>query len=187
MPLAEQLKEHARFLMKAHLQTWQTRDPQHPPQEVLLRRVVSAAYYSVFHLLSAAVAEQISPAAPPGLRGRTQRALGHSGMASIAQQFSKPGKCGNLPSDIGLSQPISEKLATVAKNFVDLQEARHIADYDVLDLEKEISIKWAHDCLMMAEQVFNDWESEKDSEGAKVFLAALMLGDRWNKKADSKR
>jgi hypothetical protein len=108
-------------------------------------------------------------------------------MASIAQQFSKPGKCSNLPSDIGLSQPISEKLATIAKNFVDLQEARHLADYDVLDLEKEVSVKWAHDCLKMAEQVFTDWEVEKDSEGAKVFLAALMLGDRWNKKADSKR
>jgi hypothetical protein len=171
VPLAEDLREHAWTLLDGL------------PREVQLRRSVSAAYYALFHLLSSAVAEQLSPDLPAGLRGRTQRALDHGQMASAARNFSAPGKTPmNLPKDIGLSELISPRLANVAQSFVDLQEARYLADYDVLNAAGEINLRWAQESLAKADAAFRDWNMEKNSEGARVFLAALMLGKHWGKK-----
>jgi hypothetical protein len=78
MSLAEELLEHARFL--ANL------DPRTTSQ-ANIRRAISAAYYAVFHLLAAEVAEQVSPDSPAGLRERTQRALEHTQMGKVAKAF----------------------------------------------------------------------------------------------------
>ena len=82
MSLAEELLEHARFLANLDERT---------TTQANIRRAVSAAYYAVFHLLSAAIAKQISPSNPPGLRGRTQRALNHAEMYRAADLFKNPG------------------------------------------------------------------------------------------------
>jgi len=101
MSLAEELLERAQFLAS----------DEHTTSQANIRRAISASYYAVFHLLSAAVAEQVSPDLPAGLRECTQRALSHS------QMFVLPN-------------PISAELASVASDFQELQEARHAADYD---------------------------------------------------------
>lgn len=170
MPLADDLLEHSRALLSGS------------PKEIDLRRSVSAAYYAIFHLLSAAVAEQMSPDTPSGLRGRTQRALDHSSMVNAAKQFRKQGgPPPGIPKDIDLRNPTSQELANVADAFVVLQEARHLADYDILDYNRQISLRWAQDCVEKAENAFRDWRMEMNSQGAKVFLASLILGQRWNK------
>jgi hypothetical protein len=172
MSLAEDLREHARALLEASA------------KEVQLRRSVSAAYYALFHLLSSAVAKQVSPDSPVGLRGRTQRALDHGQMATAAKNFSAPGKYPmNLPKDIGFSDLISPRLANVAQSFVDLQEARYMADYDVLSSTGDVNVRWAQECLAKADAAFQDWSIEKNSEGARVFLAALILWKQWGRKS----
>jgi hypothetical protein len=149
-----------------------------------MRRAVSAAYYALFHLLASSVAEQVSPDSPIGLRGRTQRALAHSQMATAARNFLTQGKSpSNLPKDIGFTGHVSPRLANVAQSFVDLQEARYIADYDVLDATGEINLRWAQECLADAGAAFRDWNAEKDSQGARVFLAALILSKHWGKES----
>jgi hypothetical protein len=175
MQLSETLKEHARLLLDSNPGS---------NQEVNLRRAVSAAYYAVFHLLSAAVARQMSPEDPNGLRGRTQRALDHGEMAKAAKHFIHAGKFAKdygLPGDVGPLAPVSMKLARIAGNFRDLQQARYIADYDVVDARKVVNFVWASEYVAEAEQLFLDWEDEKDTENARVFLAALMLGGKWKK------
>jgi len=123
MSLADELLEHARFL--AHLV------PGHTSQ-ASLRRAVSTAYYAVFLLFSAEVAVQVSPSFPAGLRERTQRALHHKQMLTVANAVSQVGgKPGNLPPDIKLPEPISIELSFIASGFKNLQEARHAADYDL--------------------------------------------------------
>ena len=172
MPLADDLLAHSRELLSGS------------PAEVHLRRAVSAAYYALFHLLASSVAEQISPGSPIGLRGRTQRALDHGQMATAARNFLSQGKGpSNLPKDIGFTGFVSPGLANVAQSFVDLQEARYIADYDVLDANGEINLLWAQECLKDAEAAFQDWNVEKASEGARVFLAALILSKHWGKES----
>ena len=40
---------------------------------------------------------------------------------------------------------------------------------------------WASEYVAQAEQLFQDWEDEKNTENAKAFLAALMLAGKWKK------
>lgn len=171
MPLAEELLEHARFL--ANL------DPRTTTQ-ANTRRAISAAYYAVFHLLSAEVGAQVSPAVPVGLRERTQRALNHTQMLKVAKAFSQAGatKAKDLPDDIILPDSISHELASIANLFQELQDERHTADYDVL---KQFNPADAITHVQKAEKVFRDWKTEKNSRNAPVFLAALIFGRDWNK------
>jgi uncharacterized protein (UPF0332 family) len=171
MSLAEELLEHARFL--ANLDERMT-------TQAVIRRAISAAYYAVFHLLSAEVAEQVSPDFPDGLRERIQRVLGHGQMVNVATAFSKEGKrvVNGLPKGFVLPDPISKELASIAKIFQELQEARHIADYDVLKKFYPID---ADTVVQKAEKIFSDWKAEKNSRNAPVFLAAMIFGKDWNK------
>jgi len=105
-------------------------------------------------------------------------------MASAAKNFTTPEKSpANLPRDIGLSELVSPELANVAQSFVDLQEARYLADYDVLDAAGEVNLRLARGCLAKADAAFRDWNIEKNSEGARVFLAALLVGKNWGKRS----
>jgi hypothetical protein len=170
MSLAEELL-HARFL--ANL------DPR-ATSRANIRRAISAAYYAVFHLLSAAVAEQVSPDFPAGLRGCIQRVLGHSEMFNMAKAFSQQGKneAKGLPKGFVLPGPISQELASVSNGFKDLQEARHTADYDVL---KQYNPGDELALVQQAEKIFKDWRTEKNSKNAPVFLAAMIFGKDWNR------
>jgi hypothetical protein len=62
-----------------------------------------------------------------------------------------------------------------------LQQARYIADHDVLDWGRVVNYVWASEYVAQAEQLFQDWEDEKNTENAKAFLAALMLAGKWKK------
>jgi hypothetical protein len=103
-------------------------------------------------------------------------------MVNVARQFRKQGAPPSaIPRDIDLRSPTAQELANVADAFVVLQEARYLANYDILDSNRQISLRWAQDCVEKAENAFRDWKMEMNSPGAKVFLAALILGQRWNK------
>lgn len=171
MSLAEELLEHARFL--ANL------DPRTTSQ-ANIRRAISAAYYSIFHLLAAEVAAQVSPDIPAGLRERTQRALDHKQMLKVAKAFSQAGarRAKDLPDDVVLPDPISTELASISNGFKNLQEARHTGDYDVL---KQFTPGDALTLVQQAEKIFADWEAEKISRNAPVFLAMMIFGKDWNK------
>ncbi len=170
MSLAEELLVQARFLA--------TLDP-HRPVQANLRRAVSSAYYAVFHLLSAEVADHVASVGPPGLRERTQRALNHNTMYKAAEAFSLPGsRPRSLPADIELHGPVTAELVAIAKGFKRLQEERHAADYDVRQVFDRIR---ALALVETAEEIFADWNLEKNSSNARVFLSSLMFWQLWNK------
>jgi uncharacterized protein (UPF0332 family) len=170
MSLAEELLDHARFL--ANL------DPRTTTQ-ANLRRAVSAAYYAVFHLFSAEVASQVSPTAPPGMRERTQRALERKQMLTVANAFSQAGgRPTSLPADIRLPDPISRELSSIAISFKRIQEARHLADYDVTNRFDPVD---ALALVQEAERIFRDWNTERNSGNAQAFLASMMFWKLWNK------
>jgi uncharacterized protein (UPF0332 family) len=170
MSLADELLQQARFLASL--------DP-YTPKQANLRRAVSAAYYAVFHLFSAEVAAQVSPNGPVGLRERTQRALDHKAMYKAANAFSVPGaRPSSLPADINLPNQISSQLLSIAKGFKRLQEERHLADYDVT---QTFGRRRVLELVEIAENIFQDWNEEKSSQNAPVFLASLMFWNIWNK------
>jgi len=165
--LANDLLEQANFLSGREA---------NKPKQASLRRAVSAAYYAVFHLLAEEAAAQATVAAPRGLSQRAQRALEHGEMKQAAQNFD--GR--QLPRHIQplLSTPLSLELIGVARNFVQLQELRHEADYDVTAKFDRTTVQRQ---IKLAEQLFQNWNQIRGTEESKVFLAALMFGKRWNK------
>jgi hypothetical protein len=123
MTLSRDLLEQARFLAQRE---------KLKPKQASLRRAVSTAYYAVFYLLAGEAATQACSANIEVLRLQVQRALKHTTMQAAAQPF----RATNLPDHLkGLvSLPLEPELISVAKGFISLQEQRHKADYDMLDV-----------------------------------------------------
>lgn len=170
MPLADELLDHASRLLAAPLVA-----------DIACRRAVSASYYAVFHLISAAVAAQASPQEPEGLRGRCQRALEHSAMKNAMARFLTPESVKRLSEEVAVPCAFSRDIETIARTFRYLQDERHLADYDVVDAERKVSLSWAADSLNKAELLFEAWDRAQATNEAKVFLAAVIFSNKWAK------
>lgn len=109
------------------------RDPRKPKQ-ANLRRAVSAAYYAVFHyLVQEACRTQMGTQHTVSPHRRILgRAFGHANMKKACKPFAG----GTLPDRLckGLDSPyVSSEIQTVAATFVELQDKRHQADYDLTE------------------------------------------------------
>lgn len=105
------------------------------PKQVNLRRAVSAAYYAVFHFLvdEACRAQLGAQHQQAGYRNALARAFGHTTMRAACSSFRsgtlKPVVTKSLPLTGG-KYPILAPIQNLAGTFVELQEKRHLADYD---------------------------------------------------------
>jgi uncharacterized protein (UPF0332 family) len=146
------------------------------PKQSNLRRAVSSAYYAVFHLLIAQAVHALCPTPKRGLlMDRMSRAFQHGEMKQVCRQFQQ----NPLPDSLRvlLTKPVSPELKMVIEVFLDLQEARHAADYDVgFRLTREM----ADSALAAAELAFDRWNHVEEDE-ANIFLAALAFHARWNR------
>ena len=171
MSLSSDLLAQARFLVGS--------EPRRPKQ-ASLRRAVSAAYYALFHLLTEDAARSMFGGADAtSLRIAASRAFRHTTMKKAAKGFG----AGNLPEPWrSLLAAPSPQLRSVAATFVDLQQERHRADYD---LGRPLTRTEATDLVERVEAAVEEWRairrvdagSRSYSAEAKVFLAALLLYD----------
>jgi uncharacterized protein (UPF0332 family) len=144
------------------------------PKQASLRRAVSAAYYALFHLLVDEAASTL--VADRNLRNLVSRAFQHGEMKKAALPFAT----GTLPPHLmkALGSSVSKDLQEVAAAFVELQEARHEADYDLAARFYRTKV---NDLVRRAEHAFQAWERIKSDSASHVFLAALLLAQRWNR------
>lgn len=146
------------------------------PSQANLRRAVSSAYYALFHLLIAEAVESLIPSKPSGLRERASRAFSHGEMKQVCIRFLAKRILADLAPLLRLS--ISLELATVAKAFVELQEQRHLADY-------EVGISWTRNEVLFwveaSRRAFREWKLIRETDEATVFLAALIFAKRWDR------
>jgi hypothetical protein len=145
------------------------------PKQASLRRAVSAAYYALFHLLvDEATRRLIRGDRRLGLRNGLARAFVHARMKKVAVGFN--GGTPVEPWKASLAgATLSPDLKNVAGAFVDLQQARHEADYD----RSHTFTK--QECLGLvrqAEDAFAAWARVRGSLEADVFLVALLAGDK---------
>ena len=77
-----------------------------------------------------------------------------------------------------LARPVSTDLIVVAQAFIALQEARHIADYDVSATFTRVEVQ---ERLGRAELAFQAWARIRGTPNANVFLAAMLLDRKWAK------
>jgi hypothetical protein len=154
------------------------------PKQASLRRAVSAAYYALFHLLVSDSARSISPAKPGELKTLVRRAFNHGQMRQICSNFvqGSAGKSGNksIPpvTQNLLTLPLDPALVTVLEAFVDLQEARHQADYDLAKQWNRLDVL---NHVQTARQAFIEWAKVRQTPNAAVFMAALVLQQHWTR------
>jgi hypothetical protein len=135
-----------------------------------LRRAVSAAYYSLFHLLTSDASDRlITGSGKEDLRAVLRRAFEHAIMFQACREFIKPN-AGKLEKALGgVAVPLA--LNYVAEAFIVLQQARHEADYDV---SRSFTRLQALDIVALAEKAFVDWQSVRKTIPGDIFLTALL-------------
>jgi hypothetical protein len=109
------------------------------------------------------------------LRAGLRRSFQHTAMKDVCKEITKPNQGRLGPFVIGIQMPSS--LLAVADAFIDLQEARHDADYDV-------ARTWTRNDVIglvdLADEAFTQWRLIRKTVPADVFLVALLarLGTR---------
>jgi hypothetical protein len=109
-------------------------DPKKPKQ-VNLRRAISSTYYAAFHLLvnEACRAQLGAHNQDAPFRRVLARAFSHSIMKEACKSFGG----GTLKKSVGKGLPsgfaVPAEIRKSATTFVDLQEKRHLADYDLTE------------------------------------------------------
>ena len=161
------LLKQARFLAQ--------HEPKRPKQ-ASLRRSVSASYYALFHLLvDEATKLMLSGHKHASLRDCLARAFKHSTMKKFAESLSNSTKPPRKVAAAFNGKPVSQKLIDVASSFVQLQQARHEADYNRV---VRFSRKEALDLVDTAEQTFKDWKEIRKDNQADIFLIGLLAYDQ---------
>ena len=132
------------------LHAWELLEPNSDDNilfEVKLRRAVSGAYYAVFHLIISDAVQQLAPNVPTPINHRIRRWFNHAEMKAICQRFL-PVRLRSPLSDL-VGESASADMQVAAKNFIELQEARHKADYDLSD---HLSLGKSYSLLTLAEE-----------------------------------
>jgi hypothetical protein len=142
------------------------------PKQANLRRAISAAYYAVFHLLiDEACRAQIGALhdqAP--FRQVLGRAFAHGVMKEACKSFGggtlKKGVAKGLPAGFKIPGEIQDLAAT----FVDLQDNRHLADYDLTERFKRSDVLTL---ITGLKRDIDEFQSLAPTDEKKFFLACL--------------
>lgn len=168
---------HTQLLNQAKLLA--TKEPRRP-KKASLRRSISASYYSVYHFLVFKATRKLvgTRHALQPLRELSSRAFDHGEMKEACESFQHGGR-GNLPDEVEKAMQavsIPSELAEIASHFVDLQQQRHQADYNLrLSFRKRDAL----DAHSKAEAVLkNLWSPISNADSTKFFLMSLLT---WNR------
>jgi len=151
------------------------REPTRPKQ-ASLRRSISAAYYALFHLLVFEASRLFVK--DERLANSINRTYGHGDMNEISKAFAS----GEWPKAFDPVKPIfsvSQELKAVAQAFVDLQQARHDADYN---LAKKFTRSETLTRLDQSGKAFEAWDEVRKDDLARIYLACFLLWAQWNKR-----
>ncbi len=159
MPLHDELLALARELVN--------RNPAAPVQGDL-RRGISTGYYALFHLLVYEATNRL--VAVPALRARVGRSFDHRIMRQVCLEYTAltPNPAGQL---VLAGQIVPVGVRNIAAEFVELQIARHQADYNTA---VGITQADAQTELLRAEVAFLDWAAVQADPAADAFLAELL-------------
>lgn len=146
-------------------------DPRRPRQ-VNLRRAISSAYYSVFHFLIDAATRAIAGGASnrQQVRAVLARTFSHGSMARACKAFMGPSPPDVFVRAVGTGVP--PDVRALSRLFVDLQEERHQADYDMLIIFPKAQVIAR---IAQVHTVPHAWKGVRKSPEARFFLFCLVL------------
>lgn len=150
------------------------------PKQANLRRAVSAAYYALFHLLVDEGAASVGSRLTVAGKAKIRRAFAHADMKIVCSKYAKAATPASIHPQISplLTSPLNPDLRNVAETFVELQEARHLADYDLTSTFSRMDVLAFINAANLA---FNDWKTARLTMNAKVFLIDLLLRKSWSR------
>lgn len=146
-------------------------DPTRPKQ-ANLRRAISATYYALFHLLvdeacRVQIGAQHNQAAFRQVLGR---AFVHTVMKEACKSFAggtlKKGVAKGLPA--GFTVPA--QIRDIASTFVELQDSRHLADYDLTERFERSEVLFT---ISEVERRMQGFTSLAPSNEKRFFLSCL--------------
>lgn len=103
-------------------------------------------------------------------QARIQRAINHDSIKQVCSRFLQTPMSNPLSTLIG--SPVSDDLRLVALSFMQLQEARHSADYD---LDSAWNRAKASQYVQMAKDAFAAWNHVRKNAEANIFLLSFLL------------
>jgi hypothetical protein len=134
-----------------------------------LRRAVSTAYYALFHLL---ISEATANWARPELRAILGRCFDHGPMKSASEtKVSQINALFKNNSLEGAEKSLSNHLRTVANAFIQAQQRRNDADYN---LAKEWTPVEVATQIGSVNEAFKSWNIIRDEALAQAFLVSLL-------------
>jgi hypothetical protein len=152
MGLAEELSEDARLLAEKGCAE---------RRQTLMRRAISTAYYTAFHLF---IEDFVEHWEFPSQRARLGRMFAHSKMSA-----------GFTPKDKRDPTVLEQPLVDVITAFPQLQKDRERADYDSGWTLVETDVRNA---IRLMEDVFAKWRAIKDGNIAQDHLLSTF-GAKW--------
>jgi uncharacterized protein (UPF0332 family) len=143
------------------------------PKQASLRRAVSTAYYALFHLAADGTAARLIPAggtAAATTRRALRRLFNHGEMKEACDDFRNRTPTKKLKRTLG-TMTVPKDIRDFAAAFVQLQQARHEADYDA---GRHFSRQEVLDLVEVAQDAMNAWDRAWRSEEARLFMVALL-------------
>jgi len=145
------------------------------PRQASLRRAVSAAYYSLFHLLCEDAAGTFvgKGSSDAKMRGLMTRAFVHTQMREACLDVGKSNPSPLLQQFWDSLSPLSSpELQRLARAFIELQSRRHRADYDLTH-----NFTRAEVLLLVqdAARARDDWNTLKTTSPELVRFFSLLL------------
>ncbi|HYL38704.1 MAG TPA: hypothetical protein VEV17_22495 [Bryobacteraceae bacterium] len=142
------------------------------PHQASFRRAVSTAYYALFHLL---ISDATANWARPELRAMLARCFDHGPMKTASKatiaEVTRVLKA-NPPE--GREKTAAMHLRTVANAFIQAQQQRNDADYNIA---KEWTPLEVASHLALVSDAFRAWKTIRDEPDAQAYLV-LLLGPR---------
>jgi hypothetical protein len=143
------------------------REPRKPKQ-ASLRRAVSSAYYAIFHLL---VSETVANWRHRDQRSTLGREFSHTNMKSASNRILDKR---NFPF-LGEDPTLVKDLRYIAETFTELQEQRHIADYDNSTIWTRTGAQTKVDSVRRA---FAIWPKIRNEGITQAYLFSLLIKKR---------
>jgi hypothetical protein len=155
----------------------------HPenPHQASLRRAVSTAYYALFHLL---ISEATANWARPELRAILGRCFDHGPMKSASEtKVSQINTAFKDSPPEGAEKTLNIHLRTVANAFIQAQQRRNDADYN---LAKEWTPVEVDTQIASVSEAFKSWNVIRDEAVAQAYLVSL-LGTKERRQQEAKQ
>ncbi len=141
------------------------------PRQADLRRAISCCYYAVFHMTATAVADLLvgNTKRTTAEYGLAYRAINHKALKDLTLELQKPNPTARFARHLPATGLGAEFIAYAAA-VPDLQEKRHMADYDPM---QKVSLLDTQLAISAAESAIVSFEAA--SAASKYAFAALLV------------